>query len=65
MSTDDLDQTTMPTQDEIEAFMQQALLEGAKARQHCHPNPPVGCVLVKDQKIVARGHTNPPGEHHA
>jgi riboflavin biosynthesis protein RibD len=45
--------------------MQAALLEGRKALPFCLPNPPVGCVLVKDKKIVASGHTQPPGQQHA
>lgn len=46
-------------------FMQAALLEGRKALPLCLPNPPVGCVLVKDGEIVAQGHTQPPGMSHA
>jgi len=46
-------------------FMQLALLEGRKALPACVPNPPVGCVLVRDGDIIATGHTNPPGQHHA
>ncbi len=46
-------------------FMQAALLEGRKALPLCLPNPPVGCVLVQDGKIVSRGHTQPPGQYHA
>ncbi|MFK8100955.1 MAG: bifunctional diaminohydroxyphosphoribosylaminopyrimidine deaminase/5-amino-6-(5-phosphoribosylamino)uracil reductase RibD [Saprospiraceae bacterium] len=46
-------------------FMQAAIEEGKKALPHCLPNPPVGCVIVKDGQIIARGHTNPPGEDHA
>lgn len=46
-------------------FMQQAIIEGRKALPHCLPNPPVGCVVVKDHKIIARGFTNPPGQDHA
>jgi pyrimidine deaminase RibD-like protein len=46
-------------------FMQAALLEGRKALPLCLPNPPVGCVLVKDGEIIARGHTQPPGMNHA
>ncbi len=46
-------------------FMQAAIAEGKKALPHCLPNPPVGCVIVKDGQIIARGHTNPPGEDHA
>ena len=45
--------------------MWEALYEGRKARPSCRPNPPVGCVLVRDDRIIARGHTNPPGAHHA
>jgi pyrimidine deaminase RibD-like protein len=48
-----------------EYFMHEALKEGRKALPGCLPNPPVGCVLVKDGAIVARGYTNPPGRHHA
>lgn len=48
-----------------EYFMRQAMLEGKKALPHCHPNPPVGCVIVKNGKIIARGHTNEPGSDHA
>lgn len=51
--------------EEIESFMQEALAEGRKALPACLPNPPVGCVLVRDGEIIARGHTQPPFEHHA
>ena len=53
------------TEAEIKMFMRQALVEGRKAVGNCSPNPPVGCVIVKDMSIVARGHTNGPGEDHA
>jgi pyrimidine deaminase RibD-like protein len=49
----------------LEYFMREALKEGRKALPACLPNPPVGCVLVKDGVIIARGHTNPPGRPHA
>ncbi|MBZ0093550.1 MAG: bifunctional diaminohydroxyphosphoribosylaminopyrimidine deaminase/5-amino-6-(5-phosphoribosylamino)uracil reductase RibD [Sulfuricellaceae bacterium] len=45
--------------------MHLALLEGRKALPACLPNPPVGCVLVKDGKVIASGFTQPPGQHHA
>ena len=48
-----------------EYFMGQAILEGRKAREICGDNPPVGCVLVSGNKIVARGYTNEPGKPHA
>ena len=45
--------------------MWEAILEGRKAMPHCAPNPPVGCVLVRDGRVVAKGHTSPPGQPHA
>ncbi len=51
--------------DELKSFMREAIAEGRKALPACLPNPPVGCVLVRDGKIIARGHTQPPFEHHA
>jgi len=51
--------------DKIEYFMREALVEGRKALPDCRPNPPVGCVLVRADDIIARGYTNPPGQHHA
>lgn len=51
--------------DEHIPFMREALAEGRKALPHCRPNPPVGCVLVRDGKVVARGHTQPPYQPHA
>jgi pyrimidine deaminase RibD-like protein len=50
---------------EPEELMSEALAEGRKALPLCLPNPPVGCVLVKAGEIIARGHTQPPGMHHA
>ncbi|MDH3601065.1 MAG: deaminase, partial [Candidatus Tectomicrobia bacterium] len=46
-------------------FMWEALHEGRKALPDCRPNPPVGCVLVRDGRIIARGYTHQPGAHHA
>ena len=46
-------------------FMQAALAEGRRALPACLPNPPVGCVLVRDGAIVASGFTQPPGNPHA
>lgn len=46
-------------------FMRAALAEGRKALPACLPNPPVGCVLVRDGEIIARGHTQPPYQPHA
>ncbi|MES2207671.1 MAG: bifunctional diaminohydroxyphosphoribosylaminopyrimidine deaminase/5-amino-6-(5-phosphoribosylamino)uracil reductase RibD [Pseudomonadota bacterium] len=52
----------MPNAD---SFMKMALREGRKALPACLPNPPVGCVLVKNGEIIATGYTQPPGEYHA
>jgi pyrimidine deaminase RibD-like protein len=46
-------------------FMSLALDQGRKALPACLPNPPVGCVLVRDGRVVATGYTNPPGAWHA
>lgn len=46
-------------------FMQRALTLSYQALPACRPNPPVGCVLVKEGKIVSEGFTQPPGLHHA
>lgn len=52
-------------QAQAEKFMWEAVKEGRKALGKCKPNPPVGCVLVKDGKIISKGHTNEPGQPHA
>lgn len=46
-------------------FMSLALEESKKALPYCLPNPPVGCVLVKEGIVVSRGYTQPPGQAHA
>jgi pyrimidine deaminase RibD-like protein len=48
-----------------ETFMALALSESKKALPSCFPNPPVGCVLVRDGQVVATGYTKAPGEYHA
>jgi pyrimidine deaminase RibD-like protein len=47
------------------AFMRLALAEGRKALPACLPNPPVGCVLVRDGQVIAQSHTQSPGQPHA
>ncbi|MEH2307675.1 MAG: deaminase [Nostoc sp.] len=42
-----------------------ALAQSKKALPECLPNPPVGCVIVDTQEIVAQGYTQAPGKHHA
>ena len=45
--------------------MRLALEEGRKALPACLPNPPVGCVLVRDGIVIARGFTQQPYGNHA
>jgi pyrimidine deaminase RibD-like protein len=46
-------------------WMRLALRESRKALPACRPNPPVGCVIVCNGDVLARGYTNPPGRDHA
>lgn len=46
-------------------FMAVALSLAARNLGDCWPNPSVGCVLVKDDRIVGRGWTQPGGRPHA
>lgn len=46
-------------------YMGLALLEGRKALPACLPNPPVGCVLVRNDRIIASGYTQAPYRPHA
>lgn len=46
-------------------YMQKAISEAGKAEGKCSPNPNVGAVLVKHNKIIARGHTQKCGSNHA
>lgn len=50
---------------ELERFMAVALEESRHALPACLPNPPVGCVIVRQGAIVARGFTGAPGMPHA
>ena len=45
--------------------MEEALAESRRALPGCQPNPPVGCVIVRGDMVVARGFTGVPGEPHA
>lgn len=53
------------TQDQKSLFMQAALDESQKALPQCLPNPPVGCVIVQQGEIIAKGYTQAPGQAHA
>jgi diaminohydroxyphosphoribosylaminopyrimidine deaminase/5-amino-6-(5-phosphoribosylamino)uracil reductase len=45
--------------------MREALAEAEQALGWSSPNPAVGAVLVRDDRIVGRGRTQPPGGDHA
>ena len=53
------------TDAQVTYFMKEAQQEGKKALPACLPNPPVGCVIVREGRIIARGHTSEPGGAHA
>ncbi|EGR2224556.1 riboflavin-specific deaminase [Vibrio parahaemolyticus] len=48
-----------------EKFMLRALEISRNALPKCTPNPPVGCVLVKDNIVVSEGFTQAIGGNHA
>jgi diaminohydroxyphosphoribosylaminopyrimidine deaminase / 5-amino-6-(5-phosphoribosylamino)uracil reductase len=49
-----------------ESLMRLAIAEGDRARGSTGDNPWVGCVITDAQgSVLARGHTQGPGEHHA
>ena len=45
--------------------MKMALVESLKALPKCRPNPPVGCVIVINNEVVAKGFTQEIGGMHA
>jgi diaminohydroxyphosphoribosylaminopyrimidine deaminase/5-amino-6-(5-phosphoribosylamino)uracil reductase len=53
----------MPANDET--FMRAALEAGCSVDGRTGDNPPVGCVIVKEGRVVATGATQPPGGSHA
>jgi diaminohydroxyphosphoribosylaminopyrimidine deaminase/5-amino-6-(5-phosphoribosylamino)uracil reductase len=48
-----------------EAAMRLALAEARRARGRTHPNPPVGAVVWRGERVLARGCTRPVGGPHA
>ena len=46
-------------------WMKQAILEGFRSRGSSGKNPPVGCVIVQNNIIIARGRTSFTGRPHA
>ncbi|WP_317623128.1 bifunctional diaminohydroxyphosphoribosylaminopyrimidine deaminase/5-amino-6-(5-phosphoribosylamino)uracil reductase RibD [Thiohalomonas denitrificans] len=53
------------TEEDKEYYMALALEESAKSLPACRPNPPVGCVFVRNHEVVAKAYTQPPGHEHA
>lgn len=46
-------------------YMALALSLGRRGQGTCWPNPAVGCVIVRDERIMGRGWTQPGGRPHA
>ena len=42
-----------------------ALIQAGFGMLTTTPNPRVGCVIVKDRRVIGAGFTQPPGGHHA
>ncbi|MFP4570528.1 bifunctional diaminohydroxyphosphoribosylaminopyrimidine deaminase/5-amino-6-(5-phosphoribosylamino)uracil reductase RibD [Rhodosalinus sp.] len=53
------------TQDDDARWMRVALTLGRRGQGRVWPNPAVGCVLVKEGRVVGRGWTQPGGRPHA
>ena len=53
------------TPEQDRAFMDCAVTAGQRARYWSAPNPPVGCVLVKEGSVLGEGFTQPAGNAHA
>ena len=51
--------------DQDHRFMRAALSLGRRGQGQTWPNPAVGCVIVRDARIVGRGWTQPGGRPHA
>ena len=54
-----------PLQKDDADFMAQALKLARLACLNSHPNPAVGCLLVRHNKVIAKGYTQPAGQAHA
>jgi diaminohydroxyphosphoribosylaminopyrimidine deaminase/5-amino-6-(5-phosphoribosylamino)uracil reductase len=46
-------------------FMARALALAARSMNDAAPNPRVGCVIVRDGRVLGEGWTQPPGSNHA
>ncbi len=56
------DASTLSSEDKC---FHQALLQAYQGVGRTYPNPPVGCVIVKDDQIIGKGFTFPAGQAHA
>jgi diaminohydroxyphosphoribosylaminopyrimidine deaminase/5-amino-6-(5-phosphoribosylamino)uracil reductase len=48
-----------------DTWFDEALREAQKGIGFTHPNPPVGCVIIKDKRLIAKGFHAKAGELHA
>ncbi len=48
-----------------EGYMQEAISLALKGSFNVHPNPKVGCILVKNNEIIGKGYHKEYGGHHA
>ena len=46
-------------------FMLRALALAQRSAYHAAPNPRVGCVIVREARVLGEGFTQPPGSNHA
>jgi diaminohydroxyphosphoribosylaminopyrimidine deaminase/5-amino-6-(5-phosphoribosylamino)uracil reductase len=63
--TSRFDRNNIPDEARDAAFMAAAVTYGRRGLGVTAPNPAVGCVIVKDGVIIARGYTQPGGRPHA
>jgi len=61
----DAEPVLSPAKGEDEYWMQLALEQAMSAVGRSHPNPTVGCVIVKDGRVIASGATEICGGRHA
>ena len=52
-------------QEQKQEYMRRALALAQRGAGHVNPNPMVGCVVVKDGRIVTEGYHERCGEYHA
>ena len=48
-----------------DAYIQRCIELAKKGKGHVSPNPLVGCVIVKNGKVIAEGYHKQFGSHHA